>query len=870
MFLYEQLETLRLAGVCANVPKYILGNLNSNFELRPYQHDAFENFITYFENPKLRRKPTQTLFHMATGSGKTLIMAGLMLYLYKKGYRDFLFFVNLTNIVNKTKDNFLNPANTKYLFGRNIAIDGENIIIKEVENFQYSDPNAINIRFTTTQGLHSDMLMPKENAVTFDDFKERKIVLISDESHHINASTKKMNKAEEADYNSWEYTVSRIFEANNENVLLEFTATCDLNNREIRAKYENKIVFDYPLIKFHDDKYSKGIKTLRSDMPIMDRVLQACMLSQYRLKIFQDNRLAIKPVIMLKAKRSTVDTKTGEKTANEWMEMFIQTISSLSGVTLSRIADASTSETMNAVYRYFADKGITFDMLAQELRDEFSEHHCISANDEKEAERNQIILNSLEDINNPYRAVFAVNKLDEGWDVLNLFDIVRLYETRQSGGKNISPATISEAQLIGRGARYCPFKLTDDQIKYQRKYDHDLENPLRICEELYYHCQNDSRYIGELHNALREIGLDLDKAVTRRYTLKDSFKEDTLYKHGFVFANEPYKVSRNDMNSLPQSVLDWPFSVRLATGRGGEDVILEDGEVSEGSSDLYTTHTTLGDIAKLNYAFVHKALRHHNVFRFNALKSRFPNINSVRDFVFGDRYLNCIKVDITSKYHKVPPPVLYDACVYVLSRIAETVEKIDDVYKGSTNFIAKEIRKVFSDKTALYTDPTGEGRGISQGDFSIPAGYRLDLSKEDWYVFNDNYGTSEEKMFVAYFKTYANHLKEIYDKVFLVRNERQLKIYSFESGERFEPDYLLFLHVKKTDGYEQYQIFIEPKGTHLISKEPWKEKFLLELESKAVPVKKFVDDNKYLIWGFHFYNHEERVREFDEDFKRML
>lgn len=50
-----------------------------------------------------------------------------------------------------------------------------------------------------------------------------------------------------------------------------------------------------------------------------------------------------------------------------------------------------------------------------------------------------------------YRAVFAVDKLNEGWDVLNLFDIVRLYETRD--GKNGKPGsgTIWEAQLIGRG-----------------------------------------------------------------------------------------------------------------------------------------------------------------------------------------------------------------------------------------------------------------------------------------------------------------------------------------------------------------------------------------------------------------------------------
>ena len=98
----------------------------------------------------------------------------------------------------------------------------------------------------------------------------------------------------------------------------------------------------------------------------------------------------------------------------------------------------------------------------------------------------------------------------------------------------------------------------------------------------------------------------------------------------------------------------------------------------------------------------------------------------------------------------------------------------------------------------------------------------MDLSKEDWFVFEDNYGTSEEKAFVAYFKEYVKDLKIKYDKVYLVRNERQLAIYSFNGGERFEPVYLLFLHIPKQDGYEQLQVFIEPKGTHLVDKDSWK------------------------------------------------
>lgn len=85
-------------------------------------------------------------------------------------------------------------------------------------------------------------------------------------------------------------------------MLLEFTATCDTKNVDIIAKYENRIVFDYPLSKFRTDLYSKEIKTLRTDSLVFERSLQAVLLSQYRLKVFQDNRLNVKPVILFKSR----------------------------------------------------------------------------------------------------------------------------------------------------------------------------------------------------------------------------------------------------------------------------------------------------------------------------------------------------------------------------------------------------------------------------------------------------------------------------------------------------------------------------------------------------------------------------------------
>lgn len=857
-FLFERINAAKDFRAYSELPQYIKENLNPTFELRPYQETAFCNYITYFENPKIRQKPTQTLFHMATGSGKTLIMAGLMLYLYKQGYRNFLFFVNLSNIVRKTKENFLTQTSSKYLFAENLILDGERIKIKEVSNFQNIDENAINICFTTIQGLHSDMWTVKENSLSFDDFYGKKIVLISDEAHHLSASTKKQD--DDDNVKSWEYTVERIFNSSPENVLLEFTATCDIKNPDIFKKYENKIIFDYPLSKFRDDLYSKEIKTLRTDSPVFDRSLQAVLLSQYRLKVFQDNRLNIKPVILLKSHRIKDNASN--------MAAFISGISALTGTKIQEVFDTIRGQApiMQEAYEYFIKNGISFDQLAQEIKEDFSAIHCISANEDKEIEKNQLILNSLEDADNPYRAVFAVDKLNEGWDVLNLFDIVRLYETRD--GKNGKPGagTISEAQLIGRGARYCPFKIDDEQPKYQRKYDDDVDNQLRICETLYYHCWNEPRYISELHTALREIGLDLEGIVTKRYSLKDSFKADELYQTGYVFTNERILKSRADVHELLPSVRDKIYDVAISVGRGGEDVVLE--EISSDKSvETHSITMTFKEIADINYSTVNRALRQFDVFKFNTLKSYFPNIKSTYEFVTDENYLGNIKIKVTSKYKALPMNIVYRACVNVLSKIALKISAIEEVYEGTTEFKAHYLHEYIRDKS-INVKPISGSIGVSQNDASVGTN-RLDLSSEDWFVFNDNFGTSEEKAFVRYFKDYVDTLRSKYDKVYLLRNERQIHLYSFDGGERFEPDYILYLCKKRADSVEQLIVFVEPKGTHLIDSDKWKEDFLLELKEKAIPTVTFVDDNKYRIWGFHFFNTEYRSVEFECDMNTL-
>ena len=260
------------------LPDYLVTSLNPSMPLRPYQELAFKYFLNYWDND-FDDKPLKPhlLFHMATGSGKTLIMAGLILYLYTKGYRNFLFFVGSSNVVGKTEDNFFNPASPKYQFAPSVNIDGKQVEIRRVDNFQGADENCINFCLTTTQGLHSDLNTPKEGGVSYNDFSSKGLVLISDEAHHMNSAAKKgIDVAEQFNLfnaddfepsDDWETTVMRIFHRSSEddlsNVLLEFTATEDFTDPNIADKYADKIIFDYPLKKFREDGYSKDIAVVQ-------------------------------------------------------------------------------------------------------------------------------------------------------------------------------------------------------------------------------------------------------------------------------------------------------------------------------------------------------------------------------------------------------------------------------------------------------------------------------------------------------------------------------------------------------------------------------------------------------------------------------
>lgn len=857
-FLYEKLDVAKEVGMSIDFPEIIKSGLSKRISLREYQIDAFTNFALYFENDGLRKnKQVHTLFHMATGSGKTVIMAGLILYLYTNGYRKFLFFVNQTNVLEKTIDNFINPLSNKYLFNDVVEYLGKKVKIKRVENFSGNVlDDDIEIIFTTTQKLHMDLFEAKENSLTYDDFENNKVVFISDESHHINSLTKKPTKDEEEAAKSWEYSVTNALSRNRDSIMLEFTATCDLKDDNVLQKYKDKIIFNYPLISFRESGYTKDFQNFATDTDLWTRSLMALVMSEYRRFLFADLKLNIKPVVMLKSQKIDESKK--------FYEEFFKKIKELTSYELQNLELVGIEKLTEAI-NYFKEKDETLELLEQSIKTSFTEDTSIIMNGASDNNKEkQLLVNSLEDLNNPIRLIFAVDMLNEGWDVLNLFDIVRLYDTRQASGKvgKVGSYTIKEAQLIGRGARYCPFVVDDEELKFKRKFDGDISNPNRILETMYFHSKNDSRYISELKNALIETGLQAPDPIILEYRLKDEFKDSDFYKKSYVFSNKRLLKGRDEVHSLEPSMRTKTYYYTAISDKG--NILNLIGDDAPGTSNIKTNLKNI-KFKDIDYNILLGAIECFEELRFDILKEKYPSLKSMREFLTSDEFLGNSNVEITYYQDELNGKILYSAVKQALVKIASHVMAIKPEYVGSKEFEPKQLKAILKDKKiSLGAVEQNGGKGNSQNNCSNEE-YRLDLTNESWYVFNDNYGTSEEKLFVKYFKTQIEpKLKAKNLEYYVVRNERvpELAIYSFEAGERFEPDFLLFVRKKRNEGCLTYQGYVEPKGNQLLEQDAWKEAFSMQIEKEHSVKGLFADD--YKIIGFPFFNNDNRMEEFEK------
>ncbi|BBK70286.1 type III restriction-modification system DNAendonuclease [Helicobacter pylori] len=740
------------------------------------------------------------MFEMATGSGKTLVMAGLILECCKQGYQNFIFFVNSTSILEKTKLNFIDSVSSKYLFSENITINDENTEIKSINNLNESQTSAINIYFSTIQGLFSLFTKAKENAISIEDLKDQKLVFLADEAHHLNTETKKkLSDAESSEKHNWESVVKLALEQNKDNLLLEFSATIP-NEKSVKDKYENLKVITYTLKEFSEDKFCKNIYSLSYENKELEtRFLGACVSSLYKELLAQHHHIEnFKPCILFKSERIE-DSKENQERFNAFLE-------NLSPLDLENFFNHSRNAFFKDAKNFF-DKQHYAPNLVALLQTKFKKSVQINTNNEKELEKSMLLLNSLEDRQNPKRVIFSVDKLNEGWDVLNLFDIVRLKN------KASQKDTTKDAQLIGRGARYYPFSYNDlkpNQIEfYQRKFD--LFNPLSVLERLDYHAIYDSEFIAKLNNELQVLGLGFVNEkqtipLTPTKNLKCYYASNTKNKNKNLFNKDytdPVKVKLQSLH-----VPLFAFGVR--------EKKVDFKEENKGDKTYYIPHT----LNKIPLNYFLKALNLKNL-DFKTLKKAFKKHAFNNKAGFIERYISPLKTNFHKNQKFDDNKTLLKLAVYIIENLKDTLLKEQDKYDVST----LELKEFET-----------HNRSLSASELE------KDIPVYEWLLFKDmkKLDSDLERDFLDF----INDHKEVLDKKFkewcVLRNDRftELKVFcNIENSpyyaQGFEPDFILFAQTH-SDEFLGFTCYVEAKGEHLERSNAWKEEFLEMLENATL------------------------------------
>ena len=252
-----------------------------------------------------------------------------------------------------------------------------------------------------------------------------------------------------------------------------------------------------------------------------------------------------------------------------------------------------------------------------------------------------------------------------------------------------------------------------------------------------------------------------------------------------------------------------------------------------------------------------KAKSEDSLFQFKNLKKELE-IETIDDLI-DDKFLGSFNIPISTgekvSLDEIPNSEKLSILLDFLDKFEKEFRKTINPYQG-TDFEPLSFEEVFGKQKEKVIELSARSQNIES-----------ELVKMPWYVLDSFNGTDEEIAFMKDFKSTIDNLKEKYEEVYLLRNEEVYKIYDFDKGRGFQPDFILFLKDKEQGKY--YQVFIEPKGDYLKERDGWKDEFLKEITERygERDVLKYEEDTYRLI-GLPLYNSDD-TSEFNKEYQKL-
>jgi type III restriction enzyme len=342
--------------------------------------------------------------------------------------------------------------------------------------------------------------------------------------------------------------------------------------------------------------------------------------------------------------------------------------------------------------------------------------------------------------------------------------------------------------------------------------------------------------------------------------VKDSFKQTDLYQHGLIWLNTRIRNPRDTVQGLDAYLAGREFTFpRLMTGQVTEAAAFGDARPRQAVPVQEPVTETWG-LTDLGQPVLRFALDTNPFFRFDSLRDYFPQLSGMTQFITSDRFLGGVTVKVTGlpeDLRTLPARTKVEIAQFVLHGVEAGIRQESVEYLGTRDFVPHALNSILADKT-LKVSVQGE-TGLSWAESKIPGLGLIDLRAKNWHIYDDSYGTDQEKLFIRFIHDNEAKLRAIYQDFHLMRNEKLFQLYDFAQGRAFEPDFVLFLRRADNGQSAVMQVFIEPKGGHLHPQDQWKENFLMEIR-KVARLETVFEGRDYTVYGLPFFNDAVPVR----------
>jgi type III restriction enzyme len=417
-----------------------------------------EKFLTV---TSFEREFPSVCFSLATGVGKTRLMAAIMAYLHRvKKVNNFFVVAPNRTIYEKLKRDFSQQYPEKYVFSglydfvaQPYLIDGDNFNSFNPAQLRIDEPSisSVNIhifniaKLTHGRGKEAEMArvmrLHEVLGQSYFDFLRSlpDLCVMMDESHHYHA---------EQGFG--------VINDLNPMIGVEFTATPQIQTGKGKVEFKN-VVYEYSLAHALNDKMyvKEPVVWTRRDFDA----------SQYTEEQLDHEKLidGIKLHIDTKAKLDVYARNYGRPFVKPFVLVVAKDIAHS-----RQIRDFLTSAEFYD--GYYADKVLEIN----------------SKQGKVESDENTELLLGLEHPDNRIEIVIHVDKLKEGWDVTNLYTIVPL---RASASETLTEQTIGRGLRLPYGERTGVDEVDRLSIVSHDKYQAivDLANdPNSLVRKVYY------------------------------------------------------------------------------------------------------------------------------------------------------------------------------------------------------------------------------------------------------------------------------------------------------------------------------------------------------------------------------------------------